>query len=61
MEDSSLAKITQNTINTLIYVFELNENVDVVFEGNVAACRGDTFNTRSLKEFEGFHMEKRVF
>lgn len=27
--------------------FELNKNVDVVYEGNVAACRGDTFNTKS--------------
>lgn len=40
--------------------FELNKNVDVVYEGNVAACRGDTFNTKSWKESEGFHMEKHA-
>lgn len=35
------------TINTLICGFEFNENVDVVYEGNVAACRRYTFHTKS--------------
>lgn len=58
MEDCTLAK--KATINTLIYVLELNENVDVVYKGNMVTCRGDTFNTRSWKEFEGFHTEKHA-
>jgi len=44
MENCTLAK--KVTINTLIYALELNENVDVVYEGNVAAHRGHTFNTK---------------
>lgn len=55
MENCSLATTTKknppklNVTNAVTDGCELNEKMDVVYEGNVAAWRGDSFNTRSWR------------